>query len=126
MELTIHKQSKWIGWIVATILAAAAAYAYFASMSHGMAAGAWIGLPGRESDIAFAQRMAMKWFYLSLLLQAGVALAIFSVLRFGQEASIAVRIGSRAIVAAALSLACTLGMAVLMFVAARVLLGHSR
>ena len=57
---------------IALCLAAASALAFFGYMAQGIAAGALIGLPGREQDVAQYQHQAMPWFVASLLFQVGL------------------------------------------------------
>ena len=45
----------------------AAAFAYLTYMGNGIAAGAIIGLPGREGDVAVAQHPAVVWLGISAL-----------------------------------------------------------
>lgn len=47
---------------LAVLLSAGTTLSYLRSMGYGIAAGALIGLRGREGDVAYAQRWAMFWF----------------------------------------------------------------
>jgi hypothetical protein len=51
----------WVLGSIAVLFSIASAFSFFASMAQGMAAGDWIGLPGREANIAFAQHQAAHW-----------------------------------------------------------------
>jgi hypothetical protein len=51
----------WVLGSIAVLFSIASAYSFFASMAQGMVAGDWIGLPGREADVAFAQHQAAHW-----------------------------------------------------------------
>jgi hypothetical protein len=48
---------------LSVLLSAGAAFSYLYSIGYGIAAGALIGLPGREGDVAFAQRWATVWLW---------------------------------------------------------------
>ena len=52
----------WALGALAVLLSVGAAFSYLHSMGYGIAAGDWIGLRGREGDVAYAQHWAMVWF----------------------------------------------------------------
>jgi hypothetical protein len=105
---------------LAGAFSAAAALAYLAYMANGLAAGAIIGLPGREVDAAVAQHHAIAVF------QLGVVIALFSLLQFGAEANPLVRFASRGAVATFLSFVTTLVVGVLIFEMLDLLRPHLR
>ena len=105
---------------------AAPALAYLAYLANGIAAGAIIGLPGREVDVAVAQHHAVVWLVACVVLQSGVVIALFSLLRFGAEADRLVRFASRGIVATFLSFVTTLVVGVIIFEMLNLLRPHLR
>ena len=61
MEAALSRTSTsriWISGALALLLSIACAFCYFGYMGQGIAAGALIGLPGREGDVAIAQHRA--------------------------------------------------------------------
>ena len=65
-------EKVWLVAALALCLAAASAFAFFGYMAQGIAAGALIGLPGREQDVAQYQHQAMPWFVACFLFQVGL------------------------------------------------------
>jgi len=116
----------WIVACLAVALSVAAALAYLAYMSNRIAAGAIIGLPGREADVALMQHHAGVSLVISALFQAGVVIVLFSLLRFGAEADRLVRWTARGAVATFLSFVITLGIGVIMFETLNLLRMHLR
>jgi hypothetical protein len=112
--------ATWTVACLAGAFSAAAALAYLAYMANGLAAGAIIGLPGREVDAAVAQHHAIAVF------QLGVVIALFSLLQFGAEANPLVRFASRGAVATFLSFVTTLVVGVLIFEMLNLLRPHLR
>jgi|HubBroStandDraft_6_1064221.scaffolds.fasta_scaffold164346_1 hypothetical protein len=112
--------ATWTVACLAGAFSAAAALAYLAYMANGLAAGAIIGLPGREVDAAVAQHHAIAVF------QLGVVIALFSLLQFGAEANPLVRFASRGAVATFLSFVTTLVVGVLIFEMLDLLRPHLR
>jgi hypothetical protein len=104
----------------------AAALAYLAYLGNGIAAGAIIGLPGREGDVTAAQHHAVVWLGISALFQFGVVIALFWLLRFGAEADRLVRFVSRGAVATVLSFLTTFIVGVILFETLNLLRTHSR
>src|SRR5689334_19705638 len=90
------------------VLASSAAIACFSYVGNGMAVGALIGLPGRSSDVAAAQKSATNALRAFWICQIGLAIVVFSLLRFGYDASPLARILARGMVAAFLSVQTTL------------------
>ena len=121
---TRERIAPWIRWSSAIVLAILAASAYFAYMSNGLAVGALIGLPGREGQVATAQRYAMYWFAASGILQIGVVILIFSLLRFGSDAAPTVRYLARGLVAVLIAFPVTIVVGMALFGALRLLLLH--
>ena len=116
-------------WIVACLsgaFSAAAALAYLGYMANGIAAGAIIGLPGREMDVAVAQHHAVVWLVMCAVFQLGVVIALFPLLRFGAEADRLVRFASRGLVATFLSFVTTLVVGVIIFEMLNLLRPHLR
>ena len=95
-------------------------------MANGIAVGDLIGLAGREGDAVVAQRHAAQWLSLFAVLQIGVVIAIYSLLRFGTEAGLLSRFVSRVAFAAFLSIPATAIVGVFMFEVLRLLLPHVR
>src|SRR6476661_2486419 len=63
-------ESRTARWMIACLAAAfsfAAALAHLAYVGNGIAAGAIIGLPGREGDVTVAQHHAVVWLGISAL-----------------------------------------------------------
>jgi hypothetical protein len=116
-------------WIVACLAGAfsvVAALAYLAYMANGVAAGAIIGLPRREVDVAVIQHHAVVWLVMCAVLQFGVVISLFSLLRFGAEADRLVRFASRGVVAAFFSFVTTLVAGVVIFETLNLLRPHLR
>ena len=111
---------------MAGVFATVAALAYLAYLANGIAAGAIIGLPGREVDIAVAQHHAIVWLVLCAVFQFGVVIALFSLLRFGAEADRFVRFASRGVVATLLSFVTTFVVGVAIFETLNLLRPHLR
>ena len=92
--------------------------AYMEFMGQGIAAGALIGLPGREADIAIIRHQADVWLAVAAVFQFAVVIALFSLLsllRFGSENDRVVRWTSRGAVATFLSFVTTLGIGMIAF-----------
>ena len=118
--------ATWIVTCLVGAFSAAPALAYLAYLANGIAAGAIIGLPGREVDVAVAQHHAVVWLVACVVLQSGVVIALFSLLRFGAEADRLVRFASRGIVATFLSFVTTLVVGVIIFEMLNLLRPHLR
>ena len=118
--------ATWTVACLAGAFSAAAALAYLAYMANGLAAGAIIGLPGREVDAAVAQHHAIVWLVMCAVFQLGVVIALFSLLQFGAEANPLVRFASRGAVATLLSFVTTLVVGVLIFEMLNLLRPHLR
>ena len=95
-------------------------------MANGIVAGALIGLPVRETDVAVAQHHAIVWLVVCAVFQFGVVIAFFSLLRFGKEADRLVRLASRGLVATFLSCVTTFVVGVVMFETLNLLRPHLR
>jgi hypothetical protein len=121
-----RRSSRWMIACLAGAFSFVAALAYLAYMGNGIAAGAIIGLPGREGDVAVAQHHAVVWLGISALFQFGVVIALFLLLRFGQEADRLVRFASRGAVAALLSFPTTFIVGMIMFETLNLLRMHFR
>lgn len=111
-----RKRPDRVRWMLACLAGAfsvEAALAYLEHMGNGLAAGAIIGLPGREAHVAVMQHPAVVWLGVCALFQFGVVIALFSLFRFGAEADRLVRFVSRADVATLLSILATFVVAVI-------------
>ena len=86
-----RRSFRWMLACLAGAFSFAAALAHLAYVGNGIAAGAIIGLPGREGDVTAAQHHAVVWLGISALFQFGVVIALFWLLRFGAEADRLVR-----------------------------------
>jgi hypothetical protein len=75
--------ATWIVPCLAGAFSAAAALAHLAYMANGIAAGAIIGLPGREGDVAVAQHHAVVWLVMCAVFQFGVVIDAYPE-EFGQ------------------------------------------
>ena len=98
----MNRPRTWAFVASAVVLGCCAGVAYVCSMANGIVAGALIGLPGREVDVAAAQRNAKAWLAATAMLVVASASAFYPLLRFGQEAAILVRSLSRIVVAVAI------------------------
>jgi hypothetical protein len=107
--------ATWMGACLASAFSAAAAMSFLAYIANAVAAGAIIGLPGREVDVLVDQQHAHMWLSLCAVFQFGAAIALFSILRFGAEADRFVRFASRGVAAAFLSFVTTLGVGGIIF-----------
>ena len=93
-------------------------------MSNGIAAGALIGLHGREADVDSAHRHAMYWYAAFWILQVGVVIAISSLLRFGSDATPVARYLSRGFVAVVIAFPATTLVGMILWGALRLLFPH--
>ena len=118
--------ATWIVACLAGACSAAAALAYLAYVGNGVAAGAIIGLPGREVDVVVAQHHALVWLVMCAVFQFVVVVVLFSLLRFGAEADRLVRLASRGLVATFLSCVTTFVVGVVMFETLNLLRTHLR
>jgi hypothetical protein len=118
--------ATWIVACLAGAFSASAALSYLAYMANGVAAGAIMGLPGREVDVAVAQHHAVVWLVMCTVFQFGLVIALFSLLRFGAEADRLVRFASRGAVATFLSFVTTLVVGVMIFEILNLLRPHMR
>ena len=116
--------ATWIAASLAGVFATSAALAYLAYMANGIAAGAIIGLPGREVDVAVAQHHAIVWLAMFAVFQSGVVIALFPLLRFGAEADRLVRLASREVVATFLSFITTFVVGFVIFETLNLLRPH--
>jgi hypothetical protein len=95
-EKALTKRSLWLFVSLAVCFSAASALAYLGYMGQGIAAGAVLGLPGREQDVAAYQRDAMHWLVASLLSQVGVVGSLLPLVRISPNdrpwASVAARL----------------------------------
>ena len=117
---------KWMIACLAGAFSVAAALVYLEYMGNGIAAGAIIGLLGREADVAVMQHHAVAWLGVCALFQFGVVIALFSLFRFGAEADRLVLYVSRAAVATVLSIPTTLMVGVIIYQTLILLRGYSR
>ncbi len=117
---TIFRRT-WLGWVLAVGFAAGVALLYSGYMGNGIAAGALIGLPGRESDVAIAQRNASYLFTAALLLQFGVAVVLYFLLDFAVDAARPTRFAVRSLVAGLISFPFTFFVTAVMVAAFRLL-----
>lgn len=69
---------KWLRLTVAVAAGLGAALGFMVYVANGVVAGALFGLPGREHDIVVAQHHATVGILSGVLLQLGVAGALFS------------------------------------------------
>jgi hypothetical protein len=113
-----------MGACLASTFSAAAAMSFLAYMANGIAAGAIIGLPGRELDVVVAQQHAVMWLSVCAVFQFGAAISLFSILRFGAEADRFVRFASRGVVATFLSFVTTLVVGGIIFEMVNLLRPH--
>ena len=118
--------ARWIVACLAGTFSTVAALAYLFYMANGIAAGAIIGLPGRETDVAVAQHHATVWLVVSAMFQFAVVIALFSLLRFGAEADRLVRLASRGLVATLLSFVTTFVVGLAIFETLNLLRPHLR
>jgi hypothetical protein len=107
--------ATWIVACLAGTFSTVAALAYLFYVANGVVAGAIIGLPGRGMDVAVAQHHAIVWLVVCAVFQFGVAIALFSLLRFGAEADRLVRLASRGLVATLLSCVTTFVVGLVIF-----------
>ena len=118
--------ATWIVVVLAGAFSTFAALAYLLYMANGIAAGAIIGLPGRETDVLVAQHHATVWLVVCAVFQLGVVIALFSLLRFGADADRLVRLSSRGLVAAFLSCVTTFVVGLIIFETLNLLRPHLR
>lgn len=88
---------------LAVLLCAGAAFSYLFCMSNGIAAGALIGLRGRERDVITAQRWARFWFTASVGCLGASSLAAALATPVYDEVSRVAQFIGRAVVAAVVS-----------------------
>jgi hypothetical protein len=112
MEAPLSRTSTsriWISGALALLLSIACAFCYFGYMGQGIAAGALIGLPGRERDVAIAQHRATFWLMASLFCFTAsiVTGTVAFPFPFYPDASRLSRLVARFVLASILSLAVT-------------------
>jgi hypothetical protein len=118
--------ATWIGLALMGAFSVASVFSFLAYMSNGIAAGAIIGLPGREMDVMIVQHRAAVWLVVCAVFQFGSVVALFSILRFGAEADRFVRYASRGVVATFLSFVKTLVVGGIIFEMVNLLRPHLR
>lgn len=101
------KRRIWIAAAVATPLAIASALSYLVHMGLGIAVGALLGLPGRESDVAAAQHLAWQSLLASVCFLTVSIVATTFTLPFYEEASRISRIAARFVTASILCVGLT-------------------
>ena len=77
----------WISAAIATPLLTGSALSSLLSMGQGIVVGELLGLPGRESDVAFAQHWAANLLLGSFCLLAGAIITMTFALPFYADAS---------------------------------------
>ena len=114
MNIT-HRQDAtrfWTLGALAVLLSAGTTFSYLRSMGYGIAAGALIGLRGREGDVAYAQHWAMFWFTTAACSLGASGLAGALATSIYKEAEWLPRFIARLVVASAVSfgLAVSIGL----------------
>jgi hypothetical protein len=113
-------------WFLAVTFSIFSSMAYFAYMSNGVVAGALIGLPGREGEIAVAQHNATYWYAAFWAFQLGLVISMFSLLRFGSDAASFPRYLLRGLAAVLLAFPVTIFVGNTIFLALKLLWFHLR
>jgi hypothetical protein len=70
--------SRWLFVVLAIVAGLGAAFGFIVYAANGMVAGDLIGLTGREHDVAFVQHRSVIGLLSGILLQFGMAGALFS------------------------------------------------
>ena len=102
--------------VLVVFCAMTSAFSCLAYFANSIVVGALIGLPGREPDIAHAQRVAEVSIAMAALAQLGVVLLISSLLTIGAESPRIPRLIARTCVAFLLSIPVVLGASLLLVV----------
>jgi hypothetical protein len=114
-----------VRWFCAVTLATVAAFAFLAYINSGQAIDDSIGVPGW--DTAAAQREVILWFWILLVSEVGLVIAVFSLLRFDGEAEFLPRVFAQSMAAILLSGLGTVGLSAalsVVFIGAAVLAGR--
>ncbi len=106
----IIKRRIWIATAIAMPLSIASAFSYVAYMAQGIVVGALLGVPGRESDVAFAQHLAGKWLLGSVCFLTAAIFTITVALPFYADANRIPRTVARLVIASALCFGATVGI----------------
>ena len=107
MKLAKHPKDALRFWglgALALLLCAGAAFSYLFCMSNGIAAGALVGLRGREQDVIIAQRWAGFWFTASVGCLGASSVAAALATPVCDDVSRVAQLIRRAVVAAVVSL----------------------
>jgi hypothetical protein len=115
---TVHRTTAFRVWIpgsIAVLLSIACAFSYIAYMGQGIIAGALLGLPGRQGDVAFAQHRAAYWFLASLFCLIASAATGTIALPFYSDASRRSRLIERFILASIFSVIFTVLVGIVAF-----------
>jgi hypothetical protein len=96
---------KWLRLALAVLFGIGAAFAFIVYLANGMVGGDLVGLPGRELDIAIAQHRSSIGLLFFVLLQFGVAGALFSYMA-GENGRSPGRVFWAVLVSLAVTLAC--------------------
>lgn len=106
MNLATGRQDALRFWglgACAVLLSAGSAFSFLHCMANGMVAGDLIGLPGRQADVASAQRLAGFWLTAAVCCLGASSLAGAFATRIYEEASRLPRLIARTVVSAAVS-----------------------
>jgi hypothetical protein len=80
MHAVVMRIPKWLWFALALVAGVGAALAFIVYVANGIVAGDLIGVAGREHDIAIAQHRSRVGLLSCIVLQFGVAGALFGVL----------------------------------------------
>src|SRR6266436_3309178 len=106
MKAAVNRQATlhvWVLGTIAVVLSVASAFSYF--IGQGLVVGDLLGLPGREGDVALAQRRATYWLIASLVCLTGSTVATTFALPFFADASRLARLVARFVLASICSFA---------------------
>jgi hypothetical protein len=110
---------KSLTWLLAVGFAATATVSYAGHVGNGITAGALVGLPGREGDVAKLQQYALSWLAAAVMFQAGVAVGLYFLLDVFADAARWPRLVGRSVVAVLMSFPFTFLVAAIMSAAMR-------
>jgi hypothetical protein len=118
MKAAVNRQATlhvWVLGTIAVVLSVASAFSYFGLIGQGLVVGDLLGLPGREGDVALAQRRATYWLIASLVCLTGSTVATTFALPFFADASRLARLVARFVLASICSFALTVFIGVATF-----------
>jgi hypothetical protein len=101
---------RWLRWLTAVTLATVATFALLSYIGAGQGIDDTIGVTG--FDIVAAQHQVLLWLWIFLVSEAGLIVAVFSLMRFGAAVELFPRVFARSMAAILLSAMTTVCLSV--------------